>query len=84
MNQLATYLLEHLIIDFQGDLDLDTIKGFLKEDSSAAAKDLVKRIARDGGVDDMVIALADCLRESIRTGINEPEVVEQIRLYADS
>lgn len=84
MNELAKYLIENLIIDFQGDLDLDSVKSYLKDDNSPMAKDLMKRLVKDGGVEDMIVTLADCLREAVRTGINEPEILEQIKLYADS
>ena len=32
----------------------------------------------------MLITLADCLKEYIRTGINEDVVSEQIRMYSES
>ena len=84
MNQLIAYLMENLILDFQGELDLDMARNFLKEDDSEDAKTLYSRIVRDGGVDDMVIVLADCLRDFIRTGINEEVVRDQLRMYSEA
>ena len=84
MNQLVAYLMKNLIIDFQGELDLDMARDFLREDDSAEAKALITRLVQDGGVDDMIIVLADCLRECIRTGINEEVVRNQIRMYTEA
>ena len=36
------------------------------------------------GVDDMLLTLADCLKEHIQAGINERVVREQIAIYSDS
>jgi hypothetical protein len=41
-------------------------------------------MVEDGGVSEMMIVLADCLQEHIKTGINADVVHEQIRLYAES
>jgi hypothetical protein len=38
----------------------------------------------DRGVDDMVVTLADCLQDYLRTGITDEVVREQIRLYSES
>lgn len=84
LNQLVAYLMKNLIIDFQGELDLDMARNFLREDDSPEAKALITRLVQDGGVDDMIIVLADCLREYIRTGINEEVVRNQIRMYTEA
>ena len=41
MNQLIAHLLENLILDFQGDLDLEMVREFLKDDDSKEAKALL-------------------------------------------
>lgn len=84
MNQLIAYLMENLILDFQGELDLDMARNFLREDDSADAKTLYSKLVRDGSVEDMVIVLADCLRDFIRTGINEEVVRDQLRMYSEA
>lgn len=84
MNQLVRYLLENLIIDFQGDLDVDMVRTFLSQDPSPSAKNLLARITADRGTSDMLIALADCLKDSVRTGIDEAVVEEQLELYVES
>jgi hypothetical protein len=35
-------------------------------------------------VDDLLITLADCLKEQIRNGVNENTIREQLAVYSDS
>ncbi len=84
MNALITYLIENLILDFQGDLNLDMVRNFLKEDDSRDARLLLSKLVEDRGVSDMMITLADCLHDYLKTGINDEVVREQIRLYTES
>ncbi len=84
MNQLIAYLMENLILDFQGDLDLEMARRFLKEDESEEAKKLYAKLLADGDVSEMLLVLADCLRDAVRTGINETVVLENLKTYADS
>ncbi|MCA9666668.1 MAG: hypothetical protein KC503_13810 [Myxococcales bacterium] len=84
MNRLIAHLLENLILDFQGDLTLEQVREFLREDNSRESRELLGKLVKDGGVSDMMVVLADCLQEFIRTGINADVVHEQIRLYAES
>jgi hypothetical protein len=84
VNALITYLIENLILDFQGDLNLDMVRNFLKEDDSRDARLLLSKLVEDRGVSDMMITLADCLHDYLKTGINDEVVREQIRLYTES
>jgi hypothetical protein len=84
VKQLIAYLLQNMILDFQGDLTLEMVRDFLKEDDSREARALLSKLVADRGVSDMMITLADCLQDSIRTGINEDVVREQVRMYAES
>lgn len=84
MKRLVAYLLENIIIDFQGDLTLEMVRNFLREDNSPESKALLSKLVEDRGVSDMMIVLADCLQESIATGITNEVVQEQIRMYAES
>ena len=38
MKQLIAYLLDHAILDFSGDLTLDMVRDFLREDDSSEAR----------------------------------------------
>lgn len=84
MKQLIAYLIENLILDFQGDLTLDMVRDFLREDDSREGRTLLSKLVEDRGVSDMMITLADCLQDYLRTGINEEVLREQIRTYAES
>lgn len=84
MNQLIAHLMENLILDFQGELDLEMVRDFLKSDETKVAKSIYARIVADGGVDDMLVVLADCLKEYLREGISENVVREQLQLYVES
>jgi hypothetical protein len=84
VKQLISHLLQNMILDFQGDLTLEMVRDYLKEDDSREARALLSKLVADRGVSDMMITLADCLQESIRSGINEDVVREQVRMYAES
>jgi hypothetical protein len=84
VKQLIAYLLEHLILDFQGDLTLDMVRDFLRDDESREGRALLAKLVEDRGVSDMMITLADCLQDFLRTGINEEVLRDQIRTYAES
>ncbi len=84
MNALINYLLENLMLDFQGDLTLEMVRDFLRHDESRDARSLLTRLAEDRSTSDMMITLADCLKEYLRTGITEDVVREQIRMYTES
>lgn len=84
MKELVQYLLENMYIDFQGDISLETVRSFLREDDSPEARALLKKIIEDNGVDELLITLADCLKEALSTGINDEVVREQLNLYSES
>lgn len=84
MNKLIAFLLDHAILDFSGELTLDTIKDFLRDDDSAEGRSLISKLSKEGNVDDMMVTLADCLQEYIRTGVTENVVRDQIKAYAES
>ena len=84
MKQLIAYLLENMILDFQGDLTLDMVRNFLREDDSREARALLAKLVEDRGVSDMMITLADCLQDYLKSGISEDVLREQIRTYAES
>ena len=84
MKALIAYLLDNLILDFKGDLTLEMVRDFLREDESREGRALLSKLVEDRGVSDMMITLADCLQDSLRTGITEESVREQVRTYAES
>lgn len=84
MNELARYLLENAYIDFQGGVTLEEIRQFLREDDSREARMLLSKLIEDKGVDDLVVTVADCLKDYIRSGINEDVIREQLITYSES
>jgi hypothetical protein len=84
LNQLASYLLDNLILDFQGDMTLDMVRSFLKEDDSREAKGLLAKLVEDRGVSEMMICIADCLRENIASGIKLDNIKDQLSVYSES
>ena len=84
MKELVRYLLDNLYLDFQGEISLETVRQFLRGDESREAKAVLAKLIEDKGVDDLLLTLADCLKEHIRTGVSEQVVREQLSLYSDS
>ncbi len=84
MKELIKYLLDNLVIDFQGEITLETVRSFLREDDGRESRQLLAKLIEEKGVEDMLITLADCLKENIQAGINERSVREQLNIYSDS
>ncbi len=84
MKELVRYLLENLYLDFQGDISVEKVRDFLREDDSRDARQLLSKIIEDNGVDDLLLTLADCLKDSIRTGVSEETIRDQLSIYSDS
>ena len=68
MHDLIQYLLSNVYLDFQGDITLDAVRGFLREDDSPEARRLLGKLSVPKSVDEMLLILADCLRDCLRTG----------------
>lgn len=84
MKELIKYLLDNLQLDFQGEITLETVRNFLREDDGREARQLLAKLIEEKGVEDMLITLADCLKEHIATGINERVVRDQLNTYSES
>jgi hypothetical protein len=84
VKELVGYLLDNMYLDFQGDISVERVRGFLREDDSKEARQLLSKIIEEKGVDDLLLTLADCLREHIRTGVSEQVVREQLATYSES
>jgi len=84
VKELVRYLLENLQLDFQGEVSLDQVRQYLRGDDSREAKALLQKLIDDGNVDELLTALADVLKDHLRTGINEQVMREQLVTYAES
>ena len=51
MQELITYLLENIQLDFQGELTLDAVRKLLREDDTSEARKLLGKLLDDKGID---------------------------------
>jgi hypothetical protein len=84
VKELVRYLLENMYLDFQGEISLETVRQFLRSDDSREARQLLQKLIEDKGVDELLLTLADVLKDHLRSGINEETVREQLQLYSES
>lgn len=84
MNELVEYLLSNLQLDFSGDVSAEKVREYLREDDGREARKVLARVIEENGVDDLLITLADCLKDHIRTGITADHVRDQLSLYTES
>jgi hypothetical protein len=84
VKELVKYLFGNLYFDFQGEVTVDQVREFLREDDSREARQLLSKIIEENGVDDLLITLADCLKDHIRTGVSEQIIRDQLATYSES
>jgi transposase len=76
--------MENAYIDFQGGITIEEVRKFLRDEDSRESRALLSRLIEDKGMDDLMVTIADCLKEYMRTGINEDIVRAQLTSYSDS
>jgi hypothetical protein len=84
VKRLIAYLRDNMIVDFQGDLSLETLRDMLRDDDSREARALLSKVVEDRGVNDMMLVLADCLLEVVQKILTDEAVREQLSTYAES
>jgi hypothetical protein len=84
VNRLIAYLRENLILDFQGELTIEMVREFLRDDESRDARSLLGKLVADRKVDDLVLVLADCLLEHVQNALTDEVMREQLRTYSES
>ena len=84
MNELARYLVDHIVIDFDGAITIDQVRQFLRDEDSRESRSLLGKLIEDKGVEDLMLTVADCLKDHIRSGINEGVVRDQLTMYSES
>ena len=84
VKELIAYLRDNLILDFQGDLSVDMVRDFLKSEDSREAKVLLAKVVADGGVDDMMLVLADVLAEPIRRSLTDDTIRQNLQSYSEA
>ncbi|MFT3922568.1 MAG: hypothetical protein QM778_08545 [Myxococcales bacterium] len=76
--------MENAYIDFRGDIAMDQVRQFLREDDSRESRALLAKLIEDKGIDDLLLALADVLKEYIQVGVTEDVIREQLVTYSES
>jgi hypothetical protein len=84
VNRLIEYLRQNLMIDFQGDLSVATVRELLAGDDSRDAKTLMAKLVAEKNVEEMMLVLADCLLEPVQKALTDDVMREQLRTYTES
>lgn len=84
MKELARYLVDHIVIDFDAAITMDQVRQFLREEDSRESRALLSKLIDDRGVQELMVTVADCLKDHIRSGINEDVVRDQLQMYSES
>ena len=56
----------------------------LGDDDSREARTLLAKLIEDKGIDDMLVTVADCLKEYIPQGVSEEVIRAQLFTYSES
>jgi hypothetical protein len=84
VNELIAYLRQNILLDFQGDLSVEMVREFLKDDDSRDARTLLARMVADRGVNEMMLVLADCLLDHVQKSLTDEIMRTQLRAYSES
>lgn len=84
MKRLISHLRENLILDFQGDLTLEMVRNFLRDDDTRESRQLLSKLVEERGVNEMLITLADCLLDETKSKLSDDAFLEQLRTYSES
>jgi len=84
VNQLIQFLLEHLMLDFDNEVALETVLRCLETDKSPLARDLKARLTQERDIGEFLVPLADCLRPQISTGISPERLREQVQAWVEA
>ncbi len=83
MDKLASYLFEHIQLDFS-NVEFDRILQLLKEDRNAVSTQLLTKLIEEKGEEELLVVLADCLKDDIGRGIDLESIKKQLALYAEA
>jgi hypothetical protein len=84
VNELVDYLLANLQLDFSGDVSAERIRQCLRDDDGREARKVLGRLLDDDNVEELLITLADCLKDHIQSGIRPQQVRDQLNLFSES
>lgn len=80
MEKLAEYFLEHLILDFEGVLDLNELQRLVG--GTAEGAQLLNVIKSEEDLEEFIIAMTDGLKEHIGSGINAEVLSREFAVYS--
>jgi hypothetical protein len=84
LNELAQYLIENIILDFEGEVTVETIRAFLRKDTSPEARALLQKIIEEKGIDDLLITLADCLTQELSSKMDAETIKGHLINYSEA
>ena len=85
VNQLIAYILKNIQLDISGDLSMEQVRQFLREDDTRESRKLLGKLLEEQSINGMLITVAECLQyQHLRSGVDERAVHEQLRMYSDS
>jgi hypothetical protein len=84
VDNLVEYLLANLQLDFSGDVSAEQIRQYLRDDDGREARKVLGRLLDDDNVEELLITMADCLKDHIQTGISGRQVRDQLNLFSES
>ncbi len=84
MNELAQYLIDNILLDFEGEVTAETVRAYLRKDDSPQAMALLQRISEEKGIDDLLLAIADMLTQELTKKFTSAEVKEHLVNYSEA
>src|SRR4026209_1208683 len=84
VKELARFLLQNAQLDFSGEVTIEQVRQFLRDDDSREARSLLAKLIEDKGIDDMLVTVADTLKEYIPQGVSEDFIRGQLMTYSES
>jgi hypothetical protein len=84
LNELAQYLIENIILDFEGDVTTETVRAYLRKDDGPQARALLQRIIEEKGIDELLLTTADILTQELAKKFTVPEVREHLISYSEA
>jgi hypothetical protein len=83
VKQLAKYLLDRMIVDFEG-VDIEEVRALLRDADTEESRAILAKLVEERGIDELAITVADCLKDHLRTGIDESCIEEQLAMFSES
>lgn len=84
MQRFLAYLRDNVFLDFSGDLDVEQLRELLAGDDSPLSRALVSRVIKEGGIQPLLLALADCLLETVQEQLDDDTLREQVVAYVEA